>query len=428
MNGVIFKYMEKGKLDWLFLDMNSYFASVEQQLRPELRGLPTVVVPVMADTTCCIAASYEAKKYGIRTGTKVATAKKLCGALNVVQVRPTLYIECHNKIVSAVRDVLPIDKIHSIDEMSCRLTGRHREYENAVTLGHEVKESIKKHAGESLRCSVGLAPNRFIAKVASGMKKPDGFTVITKDDLPHILYPLSLRDLPGIGRNMSARLKKHNVHNIEDLYSLSGDRFLDIWHNIEGKRLSQLLNGEDMVERETKRRSVSHSHVLAPQMRTEERTRAVLIRLIHKAAFRLRRLKYLAGNITIKVKYFNAKNSWKRKLNIGKRHDTQSMIKAFSEIWKDRPRGLTPLSAAVILSDLVPTNETSYSLFSNEFKQDKLSTALDKINERYGMNSIYFGSMHDASESAPLRISFTSIPDVVAEGTKSERATLSEPE
>jgi len=414
------------EIDWLFVDMNSYFASVEQQLRPELRGKPTVVVPVMADSTCCIAVSYEAKKYGIRTGTKVATAKKLCGTLNVVQARPTLYIERHNKIVSAVRDVLPIDKIHSIDEMSCRLSGRDKKYDNAVALGHEVKESIKRHAGESLLCSVGLAPNRFIAKVASGMKKPDGFTVITKEDLPHTLYPLSLRDLPGIGKNMSARLKKHNVHNVEDLYSLSGDRFLDIWNNIEGKRLSQLLAGEDMAEKQTKRRSVSHSHVLPPEMRNDERMRAVLIRLIHKAGFRLRRLRYLAGNITIKVKYFNAKNSWKKRLNIGKRHDTQSLIKAFSDIWKERPRGLTPLSVAVILSELTPINETSYSLFSNEFKQDKLASALDEINEKYGTNSIYFGSMHEASESAPLRIAFTSIPDVVAEGTKAERATLSE--
>jgi DNA polymerase-4 len=420
--------MEKGKLDWLFLDMNSYFTSVEQQLRPELRGSPTVVVPVMADTTCCIAASYEAKKYGIKTGTKVAIAKKLCGTLNIIESRPTLYIKYHKDIVSAVGSVLPIDKVHSIDEMSCKLTGRQRVYDNAVSLAHEVKKAIKERVGEYLRCSVGLAPNRFIAKVASGMKKPDGFTVITKDDLPQILYPLSLRDLPGIGRNMHVRLKKHNIHNVEDLYSLSGDRFLNIWQNVGGKRLSYLLNGEDIPEKDTKRRTVSHSHVMAPEMRTEERTRAVLIRLIHKAAFRLRRLKYLAGNMSIKVKYFNSQNSWKRSFNIGKRHDTQSMIRAFSEIWKARPRGLTPLSASVTLSELTPINESTYSLFSDQLKQDKLATALDKINERYGMNSIYFGSMHDASESAPLRIAFTSIPDVVAEGTKSERSTMSESE
>ena len=163
---------------------------------------------------------------------------------------------------------------------------------------------------------------------------------------------------------------------------------------------------------------MSHSHVLPPEMRSDERMRAVFIRLIHKAGFRLRRLKYLAGTITVKVKYFK----------IGKRHDTQSMIRAFSEMWRDRPRGLTPLSVAVVLSELTPINEASYSLFSNEFKKDKLARALDRINEKYGTNSIYFGSMHDASESAPLRISFTSIPDVVAEGTKAERSTLSETE
>ena len=414
------------KLDWLFLDMNSYFTSVEQQMRPELRGFPTVVVPVMADSTCCIAASYEAKKFGIKTGTKVGVAKRLCSTLNVVESRPAIYIKYHKQIVSAVGSVLPIDKVHSIDEMSCRLTGRHRDYENAVALAHQVKRAIKERAGEHLRCSIGLAPNRFISKVASGMKKPDGFTVITKEDLPQVLYPLSLRALPGIGARMHARLKKHNIHNVEDLYSLSGERFLDIWQNVGGKRLSYLLKGEEIAEQETKRRTVSHSHVMAPEMRTEERTRAVLIRLIQKAAFRLRRLKYLAGNMIIKVKYFNSKNSWKRTFNIGKRHDTQSMIKAFSEIWKERPRGLTPLSVSVTLSELIPINESSYLLFSNEFKQDKLVTALDKINERYGMNSIYFGSMHDASESAPLRIAFTSIPDVIAEGTKLERYTLLE--
>lgn len=413
------------KLDWLFLDMNSYFASVEQHLRPELRGKPTAVVPVIAESTCCIAASYEAKRYGVKTGTRVETARRLCSDLNIVQARPTLYIECHNRIISAVRDILPIDRIHSIDEMSCRLTGRDRDYDNAVALGYEVKESIKKNIGESLRCSVGIAPNRFIAKIASGMKKPDGFTVVTKEDLPGALYSLKLSNLPGIGRNMSARLKKHNVHNVEDLYSLSGDRFLDIWHNIEGKRLSQLLSGLDMPEKETKRRSVSHSHVLPPEMRSDERMRAVIIRLIHKAGFRLRRLKYLAGTITIKVEYFNTVNIWKRKLKIGKRHDTQSLIKAFSEIWRERPRGLMPLGVAVVLSELTPVAEASFSLFSNDLKHDKLASALDEINEKYGTNSIYFGSMHSAEESAPLRISFTSIPDVVAEGTKAERSTLS---
>jgi DNA polymerase-4 len=204
-------------LGWLFVDMNSYFASVEQQLTPGLRGKPTVVVPVMADSTCCIAASYEAKGYGIKTGTKVAEARRLCPDLEIVESRPEIYIEMHHKIWSAVNSVLPVEKVLSIDEMACRLTGRQTDYDNAVSIGRRVKEAIKEQVGEYVKCSLGLAPNRFLAKVATDMEKPDGFTVITKEDLPHKLYSLSLTDLPGIGKRMHKRLKLHGVGTVEEL-------------------------------------------------------------------------------------------------------------------------------------------------------------------------------------------------------------------
>ncbi|HCS55363.1 MAG TPA: DNA polymerase, partial [Planctomycetaceae bacterium] len=103
------------RINWLFVDMNSYFASVEQQLRPELRGKPVGVIPMMADTTCCIAASYEAKAFGIRTGTRVSDAKILCPEINLVVSRTREYVEYHKRIVKAVESVLPVDQIHSID-------------------------------------------------------------------------------------------------------------------------------------------------------------------------------------------------------------------------------------------------------------------------------------------------------------------------
>jgi DNA polymerase-4 len=185
---------------WLFVDMNSYFASVEQQLRPELRGRPVAVVPVMAESTCCIAASYEAKRFGIRTGTNVAEARRLCPGLQV--------------ILEAVDSVLPVEEVLSVDEMYCRLGLSQREPEPATELGMKVKRAVKRHVGESLLCSVGLAPNRFLAKVAGEMQKPDGLTVVTLDDLPNKLYSLSLRDLPGIGRRMEARLGRHGVRTV----------------------------------------------------------------------------------------------------------------------------------------------------------------------------------------------------------------------
>ncbi|MFI5323080.1 MAG: DNA polymerase [Thermodesulfobacteriota bacterium] len=392
------------------MDTNSYFASVEQQLRSELRGSPTVVVPVRTDKTCCIAASYEAKRYGIKTGTGVAMARRLCGDLEIVESKPDKYIEVHYKIVSAVSSVLPVDSVQSIDEMSCRLTGRQKIRENAVEIGCEVKKTIKEQAGKYLRCSVGIAPNRLIAKIASGMKKPDGFTVISGEELPRRLYSLSLTGLPGIGRKMHTHLKRYGVQTIEQLCALSEERALDIWGSVVGKSLLVMLRGEDLAVGISERKTVGHSHVLPPELRTDERVRAVFVKLIYKAAFRLRRLKYLFERMVVGIDYMGEEESWKMAADIGKKNDTLTMIDAFSAVWKDRPSGRRPLRLSVTFTDLTPSNETSMPLFTGERKRDNIASALDRINEKYGMNSIYYGSMHGAQESAPMRIAFTSIP------------------
>src|ERR1039458_5522775 len=122
-------------LNWLFVDLNSYFASVEQQVRPELRGRPVGVVPMMADTTCCIAASYEAKTFGVRTGTIVADAKRMCPEIVLVEGRHEIYTEYHHRVVEAVESCVPVTAVCSIDEMACRLIGRERHLRGALDLG-----------------------------------------------------------------------------------------------------------------------------------------------------------------------------------------------------------------------------------------------------------------------------------------------------
>src|SRR5215469_13572726 len=178
-------------LNWLFVDLNSYFASVEQQDRPELRGKPVGVVPMLADTTCCIAASYEAKAFGVRTGTIVADAKRLCPDIVLVEGRHELYTEYHHRIVESVESCLPMTAVCSIDEMACRLMGRERPLLAAMELGRKVKQTIGERAGEWMRSSVGLATNRYLAKVASDMEKPDGLIALTLDILPEALRRLS---------------------------------------------------------------------------------------------------------------------------------------------------------------------------------------------------------------------------------------------
>src|SRR5437764_1119298 len=135
---------------WLFLDLDSYFASCEQQARPDLRGKPVGIVPMVAETTCCLAASRQAKKHGIKTGTLVAEARLLCPDITFVVARHDLYTHYHKIIVEAVSACIPIDSVLSIDEMICKLTGSQRELSNALVLAEKIKTTLRHTVGEFL--------------------------------------------------------------------------------------------------------------------------------------------------------------------------------------------------------------------------------------------------------------------------------------
>ena len=143
-------------LKWLLFDLNSYFASCEQQADPSLRGKPIAVVPMITDSTCVIAASYEAKKFGIKTGTRVGDAKKMCPGLILKTGNHKLYTEFHHKIIKAVEDVLPIKKVLSIDEVACEFIGREREYETAKAIAQKMKDHVRAVVGSEIKSSVGI--------------------------------------------------------------------------------------------------------------------------------------------------------------------------------------------------------------------------------------------------------------------------------
>ncbi len=224
-------------LNWLFVDMNSFFSSVEQDARPELRGRPVGVVPMMADTTVCIAASYEAKAHGVKTGTIVADAKRLCPGIALVEARHELYVEYHHRIVEAVESCLPVTAVLSIDEMACRLMGRERPLLAAMELGRQVKARILERVGPRMRSSVGLAANRYLAKVASDMEKPDGLVALTQDILPEALRQLTLRDLPGVGAQTEKRLNEKGIQSMEALLALDCEQAGELWGSVWGERL-----------------------------------------------------------------------------------------------------------------------------------------------------------------------------------------------
>jgi DNA polymerase IV len=201
-------------LRWLYVDFNSYFASVEQQLRPELRGKPIAVVAVETDSTSAIAASYEAKAFGVKTGTKIHEAKRLCPDLVCVLARHECYVEFHHRLIEEIERHIPVTAVCSIDEVACRLMDNENSLERSTAIARAIKNGIAKNIGAYLRCSVGIAPNRYLAKVGTELEKPDGLVVLNAADLPQRLFGLKLRDLPGIGANIEHRIKLAGITDL----------------------------------------------------------------------------------------------------------------------------------------------------------------------------------------------------------------------
>ena len=395
----------------LLVDFNSYFASVEQQVEPRLRGKPLGVVPMLADTTVCIAASVEAKPFGVKTGTRVGDAKKLCPGIEFVVARHELYIDFHHRAVAAVDKIAPVRAVLSIDEMDCELTGRWREPERALRIARDVKKQLREEIGECLRTSIGIGPNTFIAKTASDMMKPDGLVMIQESELPERLFDLEVRALSGIGKQMEKRLARHGIRTVRDLAARSKDELRSVWGGVGGEIMYSRIRGEPQNERESDAHSISHSSVLGPDHRNPEHAFAVLNRLTQKAAIRLRKAGFYAGRLVVDVKYLDGSH-WHEEMRLVDTQDTKTFLHALDKLWAARPKDLrTILKVGMAYTDFVSEAQHTGSLFASEDKSKALYAALDKLNARFGRQAVYFASAHKARDRSGIAIAFNHIPD-----------------
>ena len=423
------------RFQFLHIDLNSFFASVEQQLHPEYRGKPVAVVPTSADTTCCIAASYEAKEFGVKTGTQVGEAKKMCPGIILIEGSHTEYAKYSAAISDAVELVCPVSHHPSIDEMVCELMGREQEPPRARRIALDIKQSIYKNVGEALRCSIGMAPNRYLAKIASDMQKPDGLIGLLSSQLPRSLEHLDLRDLPGIGARTEARLKAKGIQTMPQLLALDHKQMHHLWNSVWGDRIYHWLRGGDTGDDGAPigselQKSLGHSHVMAPEFRNDAGAWAIANKLLHKAAMRLRMEKFYAGSLSLTIRYQLTREQAERMRS--KRHtsgirqsgwgmeakfrhcqDTLTLLEAMRATWQRRPQGeecQKPFFVGVTLRNLVPENEYQEELFGDVGNRAQLSQTMDRLNLKYGHTTLHFGSMLPARESAPTRIAFTQIP------------------
>jgi len=402
----------ENKLNWLYIDINSYFATIEQQVNPDLRYKPVAVVPLLSDSTSVIAASHEAKLLGVKTGMKIYRAKELCPELICLKTRSDLYVEYHQKIFHEINRYLKVDHIFSIDEGACRLTGKYCVPEEAISIGHLIKEAIKKNVGEYITCSIGIAPNRYLAKIASNIRKPDGLIVINPESLPQKLYALKLNDLPGIGARTQERILNNGISTVKQLCDFDAKRLKTIWGSIWGEKIWYLIRGADLPLEETKNSTIGHSQVLAPDSREVGRARSILITLILKAGARLRDKNLYTNSLLMSIEIMSRKTI-KERIKINLSCDNKSLLQAVLKSW-DSLISANKLQEVRKISISLhglqkESGQLDFSDLYSQKKQEDLSKTIDCLNKKLGSNIVSIGTSPNQFRTKKI-IAFGHIP------------------
>ncbi len=430
---------------FLFIDFNAYFASVEQHDDETIRGKPVLVTPLDSEHSGAIAASYEAKKYGIKRGTSVKEARALYPDIIVRPARHDRYVAVHHELMHEIERHLPIHRICSVDECVCRLNPEEIGVDAARAKAMEIKHGIYANVGSSLRCSIGLASSGLLAKLASDLQKPDGLTVIETQALPEALADLPLRAIPGVGEGIFRRLQRSDINTFTELWNLQPKRARAIWNSVNGEKFLYALKGYDIPDlAEPKKAMIGHSRVLSGPHRSPHGARIVARALLLKAASRLRHTGYYAGAMTLSMK-LHPYGAISHEMRFRATQNSWRFLKELNDIWEplvrallrqaeqakmrgpahdgggrfgfNRRQGPSIKLVSVYLHGLRDSPpEADLFVPQSEDRRDDTEAMLwnriDGLNRRYGMMTVMPASQHGLDLNyLGVKIAFSRVPD-----------------
>lgn len=383
----------------LFVDMNSFFASCEQQDNYWLRGRPVGVCVYTGKHGCVIAPSIEAKQKGIKTGMRLDQAMILCPELVPVETHPNRYREYHTKIIAILRsfsdDVLP----KSIDEAVVDLTNYQLVYKDIQQVARNIKQAIREKVGDYLQCSIGIAPNVFLAKLASDIQKPDGLTLITPDTIDGVLAKLALTDLPGIGHRMASRLQQHGIYTPLDLRYTQPERLRAICQSIIGWHWHLRLNfgGEvDLTAHEGNKSMSAMRTISSEQRQTPERLDELLQSLCLTLERRMVRQNVFCQDMSFSCRYHTGKTfnyefhfPEPKQDGIELYYIIRQRLDKFQAVHRCEPVLNEHLrSMSVVVFRFIPTDVVPLSLFDNNTRKNTLRQTLHELKAKYGNDKV----------------------------------------
>lgn len=421
----------------MHIDFNSCFATIEQQANPLLRGKPIAIAAYSTPSGCIIAPSIEAKKYGIKVGMRVKDGKAIYPNLIVLSPDPWKYRSIHLKLRSLISEYTDDFAPKSIDEFVLNMGGylhlplKATPYEvvaqdknvseqgsilsNNVMqkVAQEIKTRIKSEIGDWLTVSIGIAPNRFLAKTAAGLNKPDGLDEVNYKNFRDIYSQLKLTDLCGIKLRNAARLNSVGIHSVMDFYNAAIWKLKAAFQSINGYYWYVRLHGWEIDDVEFGRKSYGNSYALSKPMRTPEELSPILTKLVEKMGFRLRRSGLKARGVHLSVMYRDW-SYWHKAVSLEKYiFDSRDIYKKAFRILCAAPYKKAVRELAVSVFDLRSSNILQLDLFDDVEKRKKLSDSVDKTNERWGNYVITPARMLYADSSAvPDRIAFGGIKEL----------------
>ncbi|GAB3419732.1 DNA polymerase IV [Niabella aquatica] len=406
----------------MYIDMNSYFASCEQQWQEHLRNRPIGVCPYDGPNAVVIAASKEAKRFGIRTGMQASQCKALCPDFKMVPTRPFLYRRIHVEIMNVLRSYCDGDSVipKSIDEAVIDLTRYAYIYKDAVALARKIKEDLRNTVGEHITCSIGIAPNVFLAKLATEIQKPDGLIHITPQNVDHYLGKIALTDIPGIARAGERRLNRAGIYTPVDFRNASESLLRKVFGGVTGNYWYYRLHFKEVDLSTTDYKRMSAMRSLSAQTRSGYETlHAMLVSLCTRLEQRLVKQNVFCRELSFYAAYYSA-GEWKTHIKLlhplqdatEMLHQVKFKMAAYEKLQPLKVLRRDMMSMGLVVGDFIPSEKVQYSLFDSRIQTDRLRKVMYTIKDQYGKNMVRKASETIEPGQMKDAIGFGSVKDL----------------
>jgi len=393
----------------MHIDLNSAFATIEQQAHPHLRGLPMGVTNRLSKECCVIAASYEAKALGIKVGTRRSDAMAICPKFVILESDPSKYRAVYFKLMAIMESYSPKIKMKSIDEgiidfHGCEpiLNGR-----TLVDIGYEIKQRVKDEIGDWMKINIGISMNWFLAKQAASWHKPDGLDVIDQTNIEDYYREMNLMDISGIAEKFAARLMANDITSpIQFFHAKEQKLRKQVFKSVVGTYWHRRLRGYEVDDFATHKGMVGRQWVVHKPTYKDDYLLPCFSVLCETIGVKLRSKNLEARGICVQLRFQNGETFREKRMYRSTFYTNQEVYKRALEQFNKRPNGAIVTQINIYTYELTQSSRSQLGFFDDVQRINDLTMAVDGINEKYGLFTVYSAISLDGTKIVKQKIPF----------------------